>query len=81
MDYGRSSNAPPPMAPNAARRGNSFASINDFPAVPLLKVVCERCDRLDSFSSSVNENILRREQDAANPQGPQTCQVLSTSNR
>lgn len=31
MDYGRSSNAPPPMAPNAARRGNSFASINDFP--------------------------------------------------
>lgn len=31
VDYGRSSNAPPPMAPNAARRGNSFASINDFP--------------------------------------------------
>jgi len=31
VDYGRSSNAPPPTAPNAARRGNSFASVNDFP--------------------------------------------------
>ena len=31
VDYGRNKGSMPPSAPNAARRGQSFESLNDLP--------------------------------------------------